>query len=122
MVSHDSARSVPDGRARTPRRAAAVPLALGGVFVASLAALSACSPDDSTERCVDMRSHTVIDDKYCEDTSATTSYAHWYTGGSGFAIGSKVSGGEEGEHGVARGGFGGHGEGGDGDGGGHAGG
>jgi hypothetical protein len=63
----------------------------------------------------------VIDDKYCQDTSTATSYSHWYFGGSGFGIGSKVSGGEEGEHGVARNGFGGHGEGGDGDGG-HAGG
>jgi len=103
------------------RKSAAVPLALGGVFVASLATLTACSTDDSTERCVDTRTNTVIDDKYCEDTSASTAYAHWYVGGKGFGIGSKVSGGDVGEHGVARGGFGGDGAG-HGEGGGHGGG
>ena len=115
LATRDSAR---------PRRTRAVPLALGGIFVASLATLAACSSSgDSSERCVDIRSHKVIDDQYCEDTGTTTAYAHWYTGGSGFGIGSTVSGGEEGEHGVARGGFGGHGDGGgEGHGGGHAGG
>ena len=113
-MSRDSARPDTGGRGadvRAKRRAGAVPLALGGVFVASLTALAACSSGDgSAERCVDMRTNTVIDDKYCEDTSTATSYAHWYVGGSGFKLGSKVSGGEEGEHGVVRGGFGGHGD------------
>lgn len=103
----DPARPAPAGHRL--RRGAAVPLALGGVFVASLATLAACTSDTDTERCVDTRTNTVIEDKYCEDTGSATSYAHWYTGGSGYGIGTKVSGGQEGEHGVSRGGFGGHG-------------
>ena len=85
-------------------------LLVGGTLSAAVIGwgVTSCSHDDH-ERCVDTRDNTVIADQYCQDDSTTTSYAHWYRGGSGFRLGSHVSGGETGSHGVARGGFGGHG-------------
>ena len=83
----------------------------GGVLSAALLSwgVAACGNEDDHERCVDSRTDTVIDDNYCTDTSTSTGYAHWYRGGSGFKVGSHVSGGETGLHGVSRGGFGSHG-------------
>ncbi|GAA2019367.1 hypothetical protein GCM10009839_14780 [Catenulispora yoronensis] len=85
-------------------------LLVGGMLSAAVIGwgVTACSHDDH-ERCVDTRDNTVIADSYCTDLSSSYGYAHWYRGGSGFTMGSKAGGGEVGEHGVARGGFGGHG-------------
>ena len=97
-------------------------LIAGGMLSAAVIGwgVTGCSHDDH-DRCVDTRDNTVIPDQYCKDTSTSTGYAHWYRGGSGFKLGQHVSGGEVGEHDVARGGFGGHGSSG-GEGGGHGGG
>jgi len=86
-------------------------LIVGGMLSAAVIGwgVAGCSHDDH-ERCVDTRDDTVIPDRYCEDTSTTSyGYAHWYRGGSGLYMGQHVRGGEVGEHGVVRGGFGGHG-------------
>jgi len=87
-----------------------VKLIVGGMMSAAVISwgVAACSHNDH-ERCVDTRNNTVIPDQYCKDTSTSYTYAHWYRGGSGFKMGSSVSGGEVGSHGVSRGGFGGHG-------------
>jgi hypothetical protein len=105
---------------RDVRKQHRVTLLAGGVLSAALVGwgVAACG-DDNHERCVDSRTDTVIDDANCTDTSTSTSYARWYQGGSGYKVGSHVSGGETGSHGVSRGGFGAHG--GSGDGGGHGG-